>query len=374
MTNTTKYVLEVTAEGLSHNAVLTSTEYTITINGSTGTVSGMPYGTLLKDVVEDVTVPQFATMTVVDGNDEWVQLKKLNFDTLYVDVQATDAYYLEVLAEDGVTKILYQIVPTASSSDAFVTSDVFLVDQTLSLIDFIPQGTTVQAFLANLVPVTGATMKILDKNGLERSLGELYKDDKLVVTSEDEENVKVYYLSMLPTWIGQTTDYLAYVRSNVYSVDQYNLTISHATITQNTTVSYLVARLIPSTGATIKVVDAADVENTGTLNQGDLVKVTAANGITTAYYAINVNIVSVDEMGSVAINIYPNPTSGKITVSGLEPGNRIRIYNILGANLRDIVTTRSEEFISLEGQSEGVYFVVVSNDDTVIGRYKLVIK
>jgi hypothetical protein len=372
--NTTKYVLEVTAEGLSQNAVLTSDVYDIAINGSTGTVSGMAYGTLLKDVVENVTVPEFATMTVVDANDEWVQLKKANFDTNYVWVQVTDAYYLEVLAEDGVTKIVYQLQPTALTSDAFVTSDVFNVDQNLSLIDFIPQGTSVQGFLANLIPVTGATIMVVDKNGLERSIGPLYKDDKLVVTSEDGTNVKVYYLSMLPAWIGETSDYLAYVTSTVYSVDQYNLSISSASITQVTTASALLGNLVPSTGATIKVVDANDVQNNGTLRTGDLVKVTAANGITTAYYSIEVNIISVDEMGSVAINIFPNPSSGKITVSGLEPGYRMRIYNILGASVCDIVTTRNEEHISLEGQSEGVYFVVVTNDNSVIGRYKLVIK
>jgi hypothetical protein len=373
-TNTSKYILEVTAEGLSDNAVLTSTAYTITINGSTGTVTGMPYGTLVEEVVENVIVPHFATMTVVDANDEWVQLKKLNFDTVYVAVQVTDQYYLEVIAEDGVTKILYQIVPTATSSDAFVTSDVFMVNQTLALINLIPNGTTVQGFLANLVPVTGATLKVVDKLGLERSLGEIYKDDRLIVTAEDGVTVKVYYLQMLPNYEGEAVDYLAYVTSSVFAVDQYNLSISGSTITEATTVSYLVARLVPSTGATIKVVDANDVENTGTIKTGDLLKVTAANGVTTAYYSIVVSVISVDELGSISINIYPNPTSGKITVSGLEPGNRIRIYNILGAGLRDIITTQSEEIISLEGQPEGVYFVVVSNDDSVIGRYKLVIK
>jgi hypothetical protein len=238
----------------------------------------MPYGTLLEEVVENVTVPAFATMTVVDANDEWVQLKKLNFDTLYVAVQVTDKYYLEVLAEDGVTKILYQIVPTATSSDAFVTSDVFMVNQSLALINLIPQGTTVQGFLANLVPVTGATLKVVDKYDLERSLGGIYKDDRLIVTAEDGVTVKVYYLQMLPNYEGEAVDYLAYVTSSVFAVDQYNLSISGSTITEATTVSYLIARLVPSTGATIKVVDANDVENTGTVKTGDLLKVTAANG------------------------------------------------------------------------------------------------
>ena len=372
--NVSKYILDVTVEGLSDNAVLSSTVYTIDITGNTGTVSGMPYGTPLEDVVENVTVPAFATMTVVDANNEWVQMKKLNFDTMYVDVQVTDQYYLEVIAEDGATKILYQLQPTALASDAFVTSDVFSVDQTILLIDLIPQGTTVQGFFANLVPVTGATMKLIDKNGLERTFGEVYKDDRLIVTSQDGEVVKAYYLSLLPAFVGETADYLAYVTSNVYSVDQYNLAIEDATITEATTVTVFLGNLIPSSGATIKVVDALDVVNTGNVRDGDLLKVTAANGVTYAYYSIVVSTISVNDLGSISINIFPNPSSGKITVSGLEPGNRIRILNILGASLCDIITTQSEEPISLEGQPEGLYFVVVSNGDSVVGRYKLIIK
>jgi hypothetical protein len=330
----------------------------------------------MEEVVENVTVPAFATMTVVDANDEWVQLKKLNFDTIPVFVQVTDQIYLEVVAEDGVTKILYQLQPTALASDAFVTSDVFTVDQNLALIKLIPQGTTVQGFLANVVPVTGATMKLVDKNGLERTFGELYKDDKLIVTSQDGETVKAYYLSLLPAWVGETADYLAYVTSSVYAVDQYNLAISGATITitEATSVTSFLANLVPSTGATIKVVDANDVENTGTMNDGDLLKVTAANGVTFAYYSIEVSHVSINELSNLPIHIYPNPSSGKITISGLEPGTRIRILNILGVGLRDIVSTKNVEDVSLEDQPEGVYFVVVSNSDSIIGRYKLIIK
>lgn len=371
---TSAYILDVTAEGLSDNAVLTSTEYTIGVTGATGTVSGMEYGTLLKDVVENVTLPAFARMFIIDVNDAAVPLLKLNFDTMYVDATVNDQIFFEVIAEDGLTKIVYQLVPTATASDAFVVSDVFTVHQDISLIELIPQGTTVQGFMANIIPVTGATMMLVDKNGMERTFGELYKDDRLIVTSEDGETEKVYYLSLLPAWVGETADYLAYVTSSVYTVDQKNLAISDATITDITTISYFLARLVPSTGATMMVVDGSGNQQSGDLDIGDQLKVTAGNGVNEAYYSITVLPVSLNDLGSASIQIYPNPSSGYVYISGLQPGNRIRIMNILGASVVDRVAYQSDELISLENQSGGVYFVVISDEDTIVGRYKLIIK
>jgi hypothetical protein len=372
--NTSQYVLDVTAEGLSHNAVLTSTEYTITHNATTGEVSGFAYGTLLEEVVENVTVPDFAAMNIIDANDKWVPLKMLNFDTMYVDVLASDQVYFEVIAEDGTTKIVYQLIPTASASDAFVLSSVFAVNQEMSLIDLIPQGTTVQGFLANLIPATGATMQLFDKFGNERTFGTIVKDDRLVVTSQDGETITVYYLQMLPAYEGEVADYLAYVTSSVYTVNQKVLSISSTSITEATLVTTFLGNLVPATGATTMVVDAAGNQHSGDINAGDQLKVTAANGVTTAYYSIEVNVESVEELSSDAINIFPNPSSGKITVSGLESGYRVRIYNILGAGILDMVAYQSDEFISLENQSAGVYYIVVTNEDTIVGRYKLILK
>ena len=91
-TNTTKYVLDVTENGLSSNAVLSSARYNITIvsepksagneNAGTATITGFEYGTKLQTIVDNVNVPAGATMDVVDGNGAYVPLTKLNFDTI----------------------------------------------------------------------------------------------------------------------------------------------------------------------------------------------------------------------------------------------------------------------------------------------------
>jgi hypothetical protein len=72
------------------------------------------------------------------------------------------------------------------------------------------------------------------------------------------------------------------------------------------------------------------------------------------------------------ISVYPNPTAGKVNISGVNAGNRIKVVNLLGATLVDKVAASSLEVISLEGQPSGLYFITVNNADHVIGNFKLI--
>lgn len=366
LTNTTKYILTVNNEGLSNDALLTSTEYSIIVDGEEGTVSGFDYGTLLKDVVSKVHVPANASFSVIDAAGMYVPLKTLNFDTAYVDVQVNDKMLFEVVAENGTDKIAYRLVPNSTASDAFVTSSVFMVYQESALIDLVPDGTSTPAFLSNLVPATGATMQLIDKLGYDRIFGTVVKDDKLVVTAADGETTKTYYLQML----GNLSQ--AYVLSEVYLVNQDAYSIS-GEFTEETEVSEFIANLILAPGASVKVTDADHVENTGTLKKGDLLVVTAADGVTEVTYGIEFPT-SVNDPDRSAVTIYPNPTSDRFTVKGLEHGDRIRINNILGVLILDRTAQQDMEVIPMAGQRSGVYFVTVSNNDKIIGRYKLVLK
>jgi hypothetical protein len=353
--NTTKYVLEVTAEGLSDNATLTSTTYTITAGDSTGTVSGFTYGTKLETVVDGVTVPDGASFNIVDQNDAYVPLQQPNFDTVYVDVEVTDQIFFEVISESGEVTILYQLQPDADASDAFVTSTVYTVDQIKLLIDLLPQGTNVGSFLANLTPSPGATMELIDKKGFTRESGTVVQDDKLVVTAADGVTKQVYYISMLPEEEGLKSDYLAYVLSDIYTVDQVSLDIRSTEITTDVDIATFLGNLTPAEGATTTILNASGFEKTsGNLESGDIVQVTAANTVTVAYYNIQVIISSVEDIGNNGIMVYPNPGQGDFNIS------------------RDAPALQSEEIISLQNEANGIYFVVISEADSIVGRYKLI--
>lgn len=370
LVNTTKYKLEVSALGLSNNAVLTSTLYTIDISGNTGTISGVDYNTLVQTVLDNVVLPEGASLTVVDGDDNYVPFKKLNNDTVYIDVKVTNQIFLEVVAENGVDKILYQLNPAAQASDAFVTSMIYDVNETLDLIDLVNSGVIVSAFLDNLVPAKGASMMIYDKTGFQRIDGGIKSDDYLLVTAEDGVTTKQYFINFL----GQTGN-LAYVLSDVYMVNQNAKTISDEAITGAVSPAALISNLTPSTGASIMVVDNEGAENSTTnLKVGDRLKVTASDGVTVVYYTIVFNNVGIDPSQKGVISVYPNPTSATAVISGAEIGNTISVYNSLGVMIHTLKVDSDRQVLSLEKESTGFYYVVIKDSGKILDRVILMKK
>ncbi|MEE4285735.1 MAG: cadherin-like beta sandwich domain-containing protein, partial [Mariniphaga sp.] len=150
----TKYVLNVSEEGLSSDAVLTSTLYNVVVENEpksasqtaedgTGYIEGFEYGTQLSTILNNVDVPMGAVMNMIDGEGAYVSLKRLNFDTTYVDVTVNANTYFDVLAENGITRIIYQLRPSASENDAFILSDIYMVSQAENLVHYVPRGTNV---------------------------------------------------------------------------------------------------------------------------------------------------------------------------------------------------------------------------------------
>ncbi len=380
-TNTSKYILEVTEEGLNSDAVLTSNLYNVTIetdpNGEgeagVGSVSGFEYGTRLRTVLNNISVPMGATMDVVNSDGAYVSTKILNFDTAYVDVTVNSGIYLDVLAEDGLTRINYRLLPSSSENDAFILSDYYTISQSNNLIQLVPRGSNVQTFLSYLVPSTGATLKLVDKMGHERVDGGIAQDDKVIVTSANGLVTNVYHLSMLRTQYILDSNYLAYILSNEYAVDQVSYKVTGPT--GSTAVADFNSKITAAMGATAVVVDADGNEKaSGELSQGDKVKVTSADGKMVVMYSIELDVTSSRKLAESSIKVYPNPTSGKVNIQGLEQGTRIQVYNYNGALLRDVRTSSTLEVISLDNQPSGMYLVVLTKDSRLVGQYKVILR
>jgi hypothetical protein len=379
-TNITQYMLSVTDEGLSSDAVLTTTNpnYIITIehqpksagneDAGVANVKGFDYGTALRTIIANIKVPTGATMVVIDGHGAYVPLKTLNFDTAYINVTVNDNIYLDVVAENGVTEIVYQLIPTSSENDAFVMSDIYNVIQKDLLIEYVPRGTSVSTLLSNLVASAGGTMKVVNKMGQERMDGGVADDDKVVVTSRNGQVSKSYFISKLASAAAPTTTYLAYILSSTYPIDQVIYKVDG--VSGNETVATFLSKVTPVTGATAMVVNKDGMDKTsGDIDNGDMVKVTSADGKIMVYYSFG-QLVSALAINTEDIQLYPNPTNGEINVSGVKVGYRIQVYNSVGAIIRDINVQNSIERISLRNQPAGMYMVVVSDNNKMLGRYK----
>ncbi len=337
-------------------------------HAGTGIISGFDYGTSLKTILANITIPAGATMDMVDGNGAYVSLKMLNFDTTYVNVTVNSNIFFDVVAENGVTQIVYQLKPSVSENDAFITSDIYTVIQKDLLVHYVPRGTSVQTLLGKIVPSAGATVKVVDKLGHERTSGTVVQDDKIVVTSPNGLNSRAYYLSMLRTQYILETTYLAYIQSSVYTVDQVDLKVYGVSGAE--TVSAFLSKVTASMGATATVVDKnGTVKSTGDINGGDMVMVTSADGKMKVYYSFG-PLTALNTYHSNGIDLYPNPTDGKINVSGVKAGNRIQVYNSVGAAIRDIKVQNSIETISLDNQPAGMYMIIISDQNKMLGRYK----
>jgi len=209
---------------------------------------------------------------------------------------------------------------------------------------------------------------LVDKLGHERTAGTIVADDKIVVTSPNGFNTRVYFISHLPTQYIQETTYLAYIQSAFYSVDQVKYIVDG--VNGSETVSNFLTKVRPSDGASIAVVDKnGNVKINGDVNGGDMVMVTSADGKMKVYYTFG-PLTSSNVYQSNGIDLYPNPTNGKINVSGVKAGDRIQVYNPVGAIIREIKVQSSIEILSLDNQPAGMYMIVISDQNKMIGRYK----
>lgn len=379
--NTTIYKLEVSEKGLSSNAVLSSTRYKITVDvqpksanvvssDGSGTISGFDYGTSLRTIINNIIVPAGAKMDIINATGSYVPLKQLNFESNYVLVTVNSEIYLDVIAEDGLTKIKYRLSPQISPGSAFVLSDMYDVRQKEMLIDLVPGGINVETFLSYLVASEGATMKLVDKNGYERTDGSVVDDDKLVVTSPDKTVTAVYHIGRLATQYVAKPTYLAYILSKEYAIDQVVYKI--AGVSGNETVSNFLAKLTPAEGTLVAVVDEfGAVKSNGDINGADRVKVTSADGKIVVYYTFG-TLTSSSWMEAAQIELYPNPSNGKLNITGVQKGQRIQVYNSSGAAIININVESNHEILSIENHPAGLYMIVVSDQNKLLGKYKAI--
>ncbi|MCF8359758.1 MAG: T9SS type A sorting domain-containing protein [Prolixibacteraceae bacterium] len=366
--STSKYIITVAFGMLADNAVITSDVYDIDITDDQGTISGFDVGTTLREVYEGLVIPETASLvTLFNADGSYAPFQQINFDTTLVQTVATNQMFIEVIAQNGTTKITYQLQPNSSPSDAYVLSNVYLVDQDAALIALLPDGTNVPSFFGNLIPAPGASLELLNKMGQLREIGTIYKDDELVVTAQDGATQKTYSVKLISQTQKERRAF-AYSDAITYTVTQSTRSIRIKAETDNITIAEVQDSIFVSEGATFEIIDLND---DGAVNTGDIVRVTSQDGTVTRDYEIFIAS-SAYTIKRGNLTLYPNPTTGEINIKGLEAGSTIHVFNTAGKRVVISKALSKFENVSLHGQPTGLYMVVIENGSKIIDRFKVV--
>ncbi|MFC2080008.1 T9SS type A sorting domain-containing protein [Bacteroidota bacterium] len=373
----TKYAIAV--DPLDSNTTLNvKTGSSLTI--ADGKVSGMVPGTALKTVLDEVeTASNFSVLNVLNTAGELVPLKTLNVIGDYVDILASSSIWFEVVAQNG-DKKMYQLKPAASAKDAYVLSDVYTVVESNLVIASVTEGVKVAAFFANLIPADGATMKIIDKAGYERTVGTIAYDDVLELVSEDKSVTASYELNFQMEDVGNQAPIVA-------------ITIVNTTIAKDaaTSISADVSDDDLPAGATMTYVwsvssgDAASVSFTDATAALTEVTITAAGTYTlevtvsdgelssSATVEVTVGSNSVESFRS-AFRMYPNPARDALDIEMGRAHAEIGIYSITGKAVFNTVSENSKLRVDLSQFEAGIYFVSVKSGSEVLVRKLTIVR
>jgi len=77
-------------------------------------------------------------------------------------------------------------------------------------------------------------------------------------------------------------------------------------------------------------------------------------------------------MEATQIELYPNPSNGKLNVPGVQKGQRIQVYNSAGSAIIEMKVENSHEIINIDKQPAGLYLIVVSDQNGLLGKYKAI--
>lgn len=154
-------------------------------------VSGVTLGMTLKEAVENLEVAETSVLNVLDEDGAFQPMVMHNLDSMIYDVMLSDKYTIEVVAESN-DKESYTFDLGLASDEAILFSSILDIDQDNKVITEFPENITALAFLDIVYANEGASVKVVDKNGMERNDGFLYIDDIAVVTAADGQTTVEY--------------------------------------------------------------------------------------------------------------------------------------------------------------------------------------
>jgi hypothetical protein len=291
-----------------------------------------------------------------------------------VDTKVSDGIYFEVVAQDLVTIITYKLESATLSSDAYVISSIYEVDEENVDISLIADGSTVDLFFVNTEVVKGASATILSKLGHERMDGVMSYDDVLKVVSEDGSNTVIYFLTFLgesnPDANNAPEIELAF--SDTTFADPGTIMLSATATDDGLPPPAELSYMWEATGGLIAevVIENADqLETNATFNaKGNYVlTLSVSDGALTSTADVSVFVggVGVEQIHAPGMLLYPNPAKDKLTVELKNmPGSSsiVSIYSITGSAVYNTKLSIDKVEIDLSAFDAGLYFIRVNSE------------
>ena len=192
-------IYKISVEPLNNDALIKSTVYAVVKNGTTGTISNVPFGTTLKELMSQITVPALAKAIPLDAND--MIMSELSLPTDSVKMRAGErtntilaaGNSIEVTAQNG--DVCNYAITFIKPATPLVTSDVFSIDQSAKTINN-ALTSSVKTFIGRLKTAPGFKIKIVNKIGQDRPDGTVRYDDRVIVYDEtNAANATTYYIN-----------------------------------------------------------------------------------------------------------------------------------------------------------------------------------
>lgn len=81
---------------------------------------------------------------------------------------------------------------------------------------------------------------------------------------------------------------------------------------------------------------------------------------------IEANTASIGDLSDTKIDMYPNPTDGMVHISGKESVDALRVFNISGQLIKEVVNAST---LDLSSQRSGLYMIEIENEgETSVGK------
>ncbi len=386
--NTTTYVLINLPIDNSAQLILVDTNAGLTINSltdSTGSITGVVYGSLLKDVTAAVkTLSDNAVMNIINGEGNLIPLQLMDNNLMKVYTKVGNDIYFEVTAQDQVTVITYKLEPASLSSDAFVISSLYNVDQDNNLIEGLADGTALVTFNKNIEVVKGATNKVLNKLGQERMDGQLAYDDVLQVVSEDGTVTRTYFIAFMnentPDSNGAPEISLAFSDSTIAVPGTLMLsaTAKDDGLPPPANLTYL-WELTSGNAANVVIEHADELETNVTFatNADYTLTLSVSDGALTskATVTVTVGIVGVRNNIMPTLRMYPNPAKNKLNLELInmpEQTSVVSIFNVTGSIVYNTKLSTEMNEIDISGFDSGLYLIKIdSGNRSLTQRFQI---